>query len=190
MNNSASLNLLSPEERLDSSLQWNYIIIKNVILMILTVTFFLSVILFGAKLILKQKLAEAQEQINLINSSQTTANNTISEVNRKIDLLSKAQKKFIPWSAILKAITDTIPAGITIDTLDLSDSDTKVEIRGRANSRDALLLLEDNLKKASFASDVFLPLSNLLQRNDIDFSLTFTLDIPMVLTETEYAENK
>ncbi len=175
-----ALNLLSPREKLDSTLQWNYIIIKNVILMILVVTFVISTVLFSTKVVLLKKLKEAEEQAALVNNSQNNTNQDIIQINKELGYIKTAQKDFIPWSTPIWYFLQTVPQGITISNIKIQTSDSIIKIEGVADSRDILLSFKNELENTEFIKELYLPLNNLLQKTDIQFNMTITLDLKKI----------
>ena len=175
-----SLNLLSPDQKLNSTLQWNYIIIKNVTLMILLVTFVLSFVLFAAKVVLLTKLLEAEAQVALVDSSRSGTNKSISDINKKLDYIKTAQESFIPWSTPAWHFFQIIPEGIVINNTSINTSETTIRLDGVADTRDDLLKFKTELEKTSFIKSLYLPLNSLLQKVDIKFTMTINMNLEQI----------
>ncbi|MGB0757126.1 MAG: PilN domain-containing protein [Patescibacteria group bacterium] len=184
-----SLNLLSPTERMESSLQWHYVIIKNVIFMILSVTFVIAVMLFGAKLILLNRLTEAEMQISLVNASLAGTNQKIANVNKDLRDIEKIQKEFVPWSESLWNVLTLVPNEIQVSSLRLSSDESTIYIDGIAQTRESLLEFQESLETAQFAENVYLPLASLLQKTDITFNVTITV-APVLVSDLQEHETE
>lgn len=175
-----ALNLLSPEERLDSSLKWNYLIVKNVILMVLVVTTAVALVLFSAKLTLRKRLAEAEVQLERINITRSQANKEIQSANQLIKELSTAQDSFMPWSSVLWELLQGVTPGIQLKAINLNKNTGTIILTGRADTRDQLLAFRDSLDQQEMITETDVPLTNLLKKEDIDF----TVNIQFSVTDT------
>lgn len=172
-----ALNLLSPTEKTAASLLWKYLIIKNVILIILTLSFVISLVLFGAKLVLLQKLTEVQAQTEIINITQAKINEKIIFYNNKIKAISRIQSEFIPWSEVLYKFNSLVTAGIHLQRAEFNSSENKIVIVGLAATRDDLLAFQDALHNCPLIKNVNLPLNTLLKKQNVNFNLSADLEI-------------
>lgn len=167
-----SLNLLPPEEKKEANIKRSYLFIKNGLLILFAVIFFLTATTMGAKIILVNSLIQAHEQIALVNPSQLQSRQQIVIYNKKIKELSEIQSEFIPWSSIIWVILNEIPADIEINNLNIDTISKNLIIEGHASTRDRLLELEQNMESNPLFINPHLPLSNKLQKNNIDFKIT------------------
>jgi len=172
-----ALNLLSPEEKIYSNLQWNYIIIKNVILMVLIVSFVISFILFSAKVVLLTKLQEAEAQTQLVDTARVGTNKNVTEINKTLSYIQTAQQSFTPWSTPIWYFFQHIPYGITLNNININTNESSIQLDGTANSRDDLLNFKTNLESLDFIKELYLPLNSLLQKTDIKFTMNIKLDL-------------
>lgn len=173
-----ALNLLSPQEKMESSLKWHYLIIKNVILWILILTAVISAVLLGAKLILVSKLDEAKKQAQLVKMEHVDINKKISSINKQVLQINNIQKEFIPWSDMLFQLNQLIPEGIAVSNMELDLPTEKITIKGDADRRETLLALKDAFEKSPLIRSVNIPLEYLLKKYDISFTLTAESIIP------------
>jgi len=170
-----SLNLLSPQEKTASLLLWKYLIIKNVIMIVLTLSIVIAVVLFGAKLVLMQKLAEVQIQTELTNISQNKINQKINFYNDQIKTIEQIQKNYVVWSDLLYLFNRLITEGITLQKTNFDINENMITVSGIADTRDNLLNFKNNLESCELMTNVTLPLNTLLKKQDIDFTITADL---------------
>ena len=83
-------------------------------------------------------------------------------------------------SPLLKIILNSKPQGIEFDSLSYErrvkdEGRDRILLYGRADTRNALLGFVESLREIKYFSKVHSPVSNLLQKQDIDFSLTVEL---------------
>lgn len=76
---------------------------------------------------------------------------------------------------IVKKIASSIPEDVILSSLsvDKQEENYLITIRGFANDSDALYVLKGNLENSEYFQNVEFPLSNLIEEEDIDFSVSF-----------------
>jgi Tfp pilus assembly protein PilN len=82
------------------------------------------------------------------------------------------------WSLIIAKIKEQIPAGININSFNATTPEGKISVSGTAQSRTILNTFKKNLEINDFFSEVVLPLTNIGQRENIPFTLSFRLSDP------------
>jgi len=169
------LNLLPPQEKTAAYLMWKYVIIKNIILIILVLTFVISGVLFGAKLILLNKFAEVQRQAEAINITHQKINTEVTNYNKQIRTLDKIQTDYTSWPELLYNINKSITPGITLSQIEIDISQKLLTLNGVANTRNDLLGLKDSLEKCKLTKEIVLPLNTLLKKQNVDFSISVEL---------------
>lgn len=135
------------------------------------------VMLIAANMILK-----IQKSSVISESEQTQSNGNYKELKKYEDEFGKAnaftvtaakiQDNQLHWSYILKKIADTIPDGISIDSI--ATKDFQVIVIGKARNRDNLLALKDALsQEGDCFENLNIPLSNLVVKDNVVFQLDF-----------------
>lgn len=95
------------------------------------------------------------------------------EINLKTSLIANYQKGHFYWSALFYGLSDIIPEGVFINGL--STKDYQVSLTGKAKTRESLLLFQERIKSSDCFSEVNIPLSNLVNRENVDFQIDFKL---------------
>jgi Tfp pilus assembly protein PilN len=143
---------------------------------------FLLILLFIATLvsisyILKINLAAVSNAESMAekNNKQYEAiakyDSEIRDVNSLVSDVGKIQDGQLYWSKFMAALDVKIGAGIEVDNL--STKNYTISMAGKADTRDNLLALKNNLDQGSCFTAVDLPLSNLVNEKNIDFQMTF-----------------
>ncbi len=114
-----------------------------------------------------QKKNKNLTQYNKINQYDIN----FKQANLKIKNVIAIEKQQLYWSKMFTQLSAIIFPGITID--DLSTENFKVTIQGKADTRDELIVFKNKLDKNNCFSDVNLPLSNLVNRSNINFKISF-----------------
>jgi Tfp pilus assembly protein PilN len=93
--------------------------------------------------------------------------------NNLISQILHFQNDQIIWSKMFVYLNQTIPEGIFLEGI--STKDYQVFLVGRAKQRDNLLLLKDSLEKGGCTENVNVPLSDLVNKNNVSFQIDFTI---------------
>lgn len=147
------------------------LIIYNIFLLLL------SIVLMEQQNLLSQRSLE-------ISQGHTHINKEIEEINKQLISLNKAGGNFGLLTPRFWTIISSTPINIYLKNLNLSlDQNTKITLNGIAKDRDSLLKFEDTLQSISWVENVMLPTSQLLQKENIAFSIELTTKPP---SSTEY----
>jgi len=87
--------------------------------------------------------------------------------------LVKIKTGHLHWQQIFQKLSDATPDGIYVS--ELSTKDYKVFMVGKAKTREDLLGFKEKLESVECFSDINVPLSNLVVKNDIDFQIDLTI---------------
>lgn len=170
---------LLPEER-KKQLHRNKIFrltIEQEILFLLPLLLLIG-ILFGINVVLKvQKDSIAME------NTQTQSKGRYQELdvyesefkasNELATNLLALKKGHLHWAEELVAFSALVPEGVNIENL--TTKNYQVMISGLAKTRDGLLAFKEGLEKSECIKDVNVPLSNMVQRENVDFQLDFSI---------------
>ncbi len=170
------LNLLSNIEKTNSSLMWKYVTIKTVISIILTLSFVISGVLFGAKLLLLQKYNEVQEQAAAINITHQKINARVNSYNQQIRILHNIQTENTDWPLFLYNFNNKITTGIYLTQIEINMTEKRLSLKGKSSTREDLLALKQSLEECGLVTNIVLPLNTLLKKQNIDFSITGTIN--------------
>lgn len=120
--------------------------------------------------IVAKSLAESQDKYQELSSYEEK----FKQVNNDAAKLLKIQSGHLHWAVIFNKLSDAMPEESLIT--DFSTKDFKVFLVGKAKSRDILLNLKGNLEADECFTDVNVPLSNLVVRDDIDFQIDLSIN--------------
>jgi Tfp pilus assembly protein PilN len=98
---------------------------------------------------------------------------SFKEVNAKTSFASNLQQGHIYWSNIFQELENVIPEGVYLT--DVSNRDYQLVIAGKAKTRDNLLEFQDNIKNSECFMNINMPLSNLVNKEDIVFQMDFAI---------------
>ncbi len=181
------INLL-PQARKEE-IKWHQasrLVIFYSIIILMAVGIFISS-LFVVQIFLQRELSSLDEEIQLRQKSIRTQELKALEVqiktfNKEILRLNKIQAGHTYYSKFLEKFTEIIPKDVQLFVLDIQKADEnskenlyKINIVGKAKTREDLLAFKKALEKSDDFQNLHLPLSSLTKRYDIDFTLNVFL---------------
>jgi Tfp pilus assembly protein PilN len=95
----------------------------------------------------------------------------IENINKTLSRVLTIKKNKTILSNILIELLKITPNDLTFANLKINDEDKKIEIMGLAETRESLLIFQDNLEKSEYFEEVASPISNIISPTDINFSI-------------------
>jgi len=170
------LNLLPEEKKEEIKRRKTFLKVlhSEVIFSMPIVAFF--VILATISFFLKEK-SQGMEMIYGLDNSQKeyrelkNYENSFGEINIKINDILKLQKGHNNWAGIFYKLNNAIPENVYLS--DLATVDYKISIAGKAKTREDFLKFQEKIKSEECFSDVGVPLSNLVSKENVGFQIDF-----------------
>ncbi len=131
--------------------------------------------LFWARIYLSKKYEALNAQQQELLRNTQNFNNEVQVINERIDNLARVQDSFKVITEPLGAITKAIPRSVMITSMVFDTKNKAVALHGVARNRDELLALQEHLKTLLGINKVDIPLSDLLENENIVFTLQVTL---------------
>jgi len=98
----------------------------------------------------------------------------IKEMNSLIGEIKKVQEGQINWTKFFSKLEELLPDGISLEKI--STKDTSIFLAGNSNTSDNLMAFKDKISQDSCFSNVELPLSYVVARENVDFQITFNFE--------------
>lgn len=172
------INLLPEEKKNKIKRKKRIITIIKQEILFLSAIFFLIVILLDINFILSFQLNSLDKDYSLEQSQskyQELRNyeNKFKQINSKTALLYNIEKDHLYWSNFFYELEKVIPDGISINNI--SNNGYKITLTGKSAKRENLLKFQENINSSECFSDVNLPLSNLVTKENINFQMDFKI---------------
>lgn len=152
-----------------------FLFIMSVVAVVITLLFLPVYVLVSTQVdVYAQSALQAAERVADFDVSAKT----LTEANQLAQKILE-QKKIKNFSSIIKLVESLSPAGVTINTIELSRAGgvvASVKVDGLAETRNDLASFRDILLQNDSISDVVLPISNLAKERDIEFALAIVLN--------------
>lgn len=164
-----TLNIIPNELKNEIRLKKNYKQLNKLAFMLLAMAIFFSALLEFSKFFLSaQKISEEN-----LSAGKNTENYTkqVNEINAQLKEIKNIQKNNIYWTGFLLRLTNYIGNGIQISQIAISKTDNSLKLAGMAKTRADLLALKDILEKSASFTEINLPISSLLEKENIAFQI-------------------
>lgn len=154
-------------------------VVLNFILMISLIS---TLLLFPAYFLSSQKERLVEQKLEAFDRENPTLikndiNKIVTDINTKLEILSKAEGPWKLSERVINNILENRIQGITYSQILYSKKGTEslLEIRGVASSRDTLRNFKTILDNNPNFSRVDLPISNFLEKSNLNFTILITL---------------
>lgn len=173
------LNLLPPEKKLKLIAELNVAQLKKV-LMIIVLGAAVGIGVTGAgRWYLGLELQRLNDQVTaaqqLVQSNGQDLNSLVDKINGTVKSLQAMQSSHIRWSDIVSQTLATTSPNIQVSSLSFNAKDGTFKLDGVAKSRNDLLSMKDQLEALPFLEAIDSPISNLIKKQDIPFTLSGTV---------------
>jgi len=132
-------------------------------------------VLFALGYILKLNLQTNIIQLNPNNIAKFKEfkeyDTEIKETNVRISEIKNIQQGQIQWTKLFVKLEESIIDGIIINSI--ATKDFKILLVGNSNSRENLIAFKEKMVTDSCFTEIDLPLSYLVPRENLDFQMTF-----------------
>jgi Tfp pilus assembly protein PilN len=108
--------------------------------------------------------------------TSTITDTKIARLNKRLALITTMQKEFYPWSMVGDELIAVTPHNISYTTLRIFPKDSTIELQGMARDRQSLLTLKQSLEQSSLFTQVELPLTALIDRENNTFTIKATIE--------------
>jgi len=166
-----TLNIISPELKKEIKLKNIYQILKVEIFFAMIFIIFYLASVISSKYILKSYLAEITQKNNIANEATNETIQTVDNINKKLVEVAKIQTENINWLNLLEAISNNTEDDVRYNKIAI-DTKSGLALSGISSTREGLIKIKKFLENAQYLSDVNFPISNLLEKKDINFNIT------------------
>jgi len=90
-------------------------------------------------------------------------------INSSSDQIMNLKNDQLYWSNLFSLLNDKLPEGVAIT--ELVNKDYAISLSGKADNRDSLIAFKDGLSKEDCFADINLPLSDLVEKDNIVFQM-------------------
>ncbi len=177
-----NLNLLSPAKKLNLKKKKTFLQVTRFVSYSLLTLIFAFIFMKGTSFLINEEIASVTASIDTATRIPQTTEDTsleakITQYNNLVKSTNNKLAAYIKWSTIIEDFTKTVPSGIQLTYLGMDKTNKKIKLRGKANTRDDLVNFKNNLDDNKNYSNIDIPITNFLEKTDIDFTIDFNLEI-------------
>lgn len=164
-----NLNLLSSEKKNRIEYILKVFLIKDIVELFLLMVAILSATLVWSWVFLENDFAKLSASAVSVNQSFYSDNKETKNVNSLLKEIGVATKNFSPLTPKLKDLVSSLPSDVKLQSLRLDNGSQTITLNGTAQSRSSLLSFQENLNKIPWLTNLETPVSQLFQKQNIDF---------------------
>jgi len=172
-----TLNLLPSIQKEKIKKMAIYSVLENIVAGIFITLSLVGIIFLVAQNVLQNNLAYFSNNKIAVVQNEQALNYKIKTLNTKLKNISEIQKDYNKWSSLLININELIPNDISLTYLEIlkKDEGNILIINGKAKKRADLLTFKENLENYPKFTKVDSPISNILQKENLTFSIEIEL---------------
>ncbi len=170
------LNILPAAQKKEIKIKQIYDSLKNFFSVIFIVAVIYSSFFMILKSVIMNYFISTIENSSILTKSTENYSNRVSDINKQVDSIESIQNDFVVWSRLLEHLRLMQPEELSIEKISISKKDGKLTVGGQAKTRDSLLEFKENLDESGFFDGFNLPIKDLLQKNNVSFSMDLKIN--------------
>jgi len=179
--NFANVNLLPDRKKNNLEKLIRFIFFKEIIEVALLVSAFLAMMLLWGYMILQEHFNDLSTSALSVNREFSRYNQEVRKINLTIKSLNFSGKNFYPLTPQLNSFFSDLSKDIKINSFNLDRETGMIDIAGTAKTRQTLLNFQDQLSGYSYLEKVEAPISQLFQKENINFEIRAkTKNVPLL----------
>jgi len=172
-----ALNLIPREQKTLLKNTRLYAVCKEAVTLLFLFFTIISIMLWVSRFYLEQDLADLVIANSANIKSNEATNQRIIAINQKINSVDNIEKNFISAREAIETISRIVPENITLNSINFYRQQSAVELTGTAKARNDLLQFRNILGSADWIKSVDLPMDNLINKDNNQFTIKLNVDI-------------
>lgn len=173
-----TINLLPDNKKDRLHILIRFIFAKDLLELSLLFCSLLAIVFIWSWLTLQDEYNNMAQSAILVNSDNSVRNREIRETNGILRQFNHSTVNYIQVTQQLNELIMTLPDDIKLNSIVLDQTPKQLIISGTARTRAALLNYENVVKQYSWLKNVTAPVSQLLQKENINFETKAELNLP------------
>lgn len=171
-----ALNLIPQERKIILKNTRLYAACKEAVTLLFLFAAIISIMLWVSRFYLEQDLADLVVANAANIQSNEAANSRIIAINQKISSVDGIASNFISSRRVVEGLSRLIPENIALTSINFYRQQSAVEITGTAKTRNDLLQFKNTLSSAPGISNVDLPMTDLIDKENNQFTIKMNAD--------------
>ena len=166
-----TLNIISQELKKEIKLKAIFQLLKKSLSILIIIISIYAIVILIAKLILQIHFVRTIQETTLVTKSTENYSKKVKDIDKQLNYIGNIQNEAIDWSYLVEYIAQNTKDDIKFSQIKLDKENETVYLRGKADTRENLLLLKETLDDSTYFSDIEFPIQNLLEKNNINFDI-------------------
>jgi len=180
----STINLLPPSKKTRLKKLVKFILAQNILEWSVLTFSFLAIFILWGWMTLQTQFNYLTSSTLLIDRERIADSEDIKSININSRGLSEAGRDFAVMTDKFLELAEAVPADVRLSSLDIDRQSGATVLNGTARTRDALLNYQDILNGVSWMAGIESPISQLFQRENINFEFKSDLKgFPPLRTE-------
>ena len=172
-----TLNLVAPSSKKEIKLKRIFYVLKTMTNTLTVLTILLAITLLCGLFILRYHFQHSVIGSNINFENKIDYDGQIKNINHSLTTISDIQDNYYNFSMLLDEIMRLVPDNVILTSIKINKAGLNIIFNGRALNRDQLLIFKEGLEDSESFTDIVLPISNILKKDNIDFEITATLNL-------------
>lgn len=164
-----NLNLMPADKKNRIEYILKVFLIKDIVEMFLLVVAILSATLIWSWVFLENDFAKLTASAISVNQNFYSENQETKSVNNLLKEINLATKNFSPLTPKFKELITSLPNDVKLLSLQIDNKLQTITLNGTATSRTSLLDYQENLNQITWLTNLETPVSQLFQKQNIEF---------------------
>jgi Tfp pilus assembly protein PilN len=164
-----TINLLPPAKQQELHAGLLVTTVETILLLFFVLITVFAVTVVSLRFVLKGVQNDLSGRIEQLSTESESPRSEIKKIDTYLKGIDLLQRQTIRWSTVLTALAKATPKGVHLSEIEVTEKGI-ISIHGVAPTREDVLRFKDGLDATKLFSEVSSPLSNILQRTDVQFS--------------------
>lgn len=169
------INLLTQEKKKHLIQVAQFKFVQNILQVILIALSFEAICLMLSIVLLQIYFSGISSNIVNVNNKYTTQSKDIIAINKTVQKIDRIQQQYHPVTPTIIAVTDLLPNGIILNTLNIDYEKKTISFSGLADTRQNFLDFQKTLNESEMFLHAESPVSDLTKKENIAFNINANL---------------
>ena len=164
------LNYASEELKKEAKYRRIYHVLKKTCYFFVALIFFVSAIMYSAKIFLTKEYNSLVKEKDSLTSSFAAQNTILKETNQKIKAVEEIERNITPILDNLKQLSDNKIENVKFTSLKIDLINNKITVIANAQTRDELMKYKEILQNIKSYKELKFITPDLTEKNNVNFN--------------------
>ena len=171
-----TLNLIPESQKSLLKKGRNFSAFREVVMLVFLFASIIAMMLWLSRYFLEEKLSDIAQQNSAGILSNEFTSGRIAKINSQINSTKLIANNYLPIRPTLESFLNLVPENVAIKSLTFVRGQAALSLSGIAKTRNDLLAFKQRLEAAPGVSNINLPMSDLIEKDNNSFDITLSID--------------